>query len=126
MKKIMLFRLALMGLVTVALCNVKAGSAVVSDGARNLTTSYGHPVEIAKERALETAHRLGWSNVRILAWTDQSGYGAIAIAVHPNGYGSLIGVALGRHSLIEAEARAIELCVKAGGTNAKIKSTFRG
>jgi hypothetical protein len=36
------------------------------------------------------------------AGSDIAGYGAIATARHPNGYGSLIGVALGMRSAIGA------------------------
>ena len=120
-----LFRLVLVWLTTLLIHDTKAGSVVVWDGGSNLGTSYGHPVEIEKQRALEAARRKGWSNARIIGATDKPGYGAIAIARHPNGRGSLIGVALGRGSAREADTLAIQECLKAGGTNAKVKSQFR-
>lgn len=126
MRRNVLFRLALVAITVGAMQTAKAGSAVVWDGGKNLTTSYGHPVEIAKQRALETAHLNGWSNVRILAWTDQTGYGAIAIARHPNGHGALIGVSLGKRSAAEADKLAIEHCLQAGGSEPKVKWVFRG
>jgi hypothetical protein len=125
MKETVLFRLTLIGLVTAALYNANAGSAVGTDGLGHNIYAFGRPVEMAKQKVLERARRNGW-NVRIIASTDQTGYGAIAIALHPNGHGSLIGVALGRRSATEADTLAIELCVKAGGTNPKVRWGFRG
>jgi ubiquinone biosynthesis protein COQ9 len=118
--------LALVAMTVGAMQTAKAGSAIVWDGGSHLGTSYGHPVEIAKQRALESARRRGWVNVRIVAATDMVGYGAIAVALHPNGHGSLIGVSLGNRSAAEADKLAIEHCLQAGGTNPKIKTTFRG
>lgn len=126
MKKTGLFWLALMCLAGLPIYSAKAGSAIVWDGGRNLTSSYGHPVGIAEQRALKTAHLNGWSNVRIIAATDQTGYGAIAIALHPNGRGSVIGVALGRRSAAEANSLAIEQCLQKGGTSPKVRWVFRG
>ena len=65
-------------------------------------------------------------NVRIVAATDIAGYGAIAVALHPNGRGSILGVALGKRSATEADNLAIEQCLKAGGTHPKIIEGFRG
>jgi len=50
------------------------------------------------------ARRKGWMNARIIAATDITGYCAIAVARHPNGYGSIIGVALGKRSTTEADS----------------------
>lgn len=125
MKKSVLFRVTLIGLVTVALCKVNAGSAVGTDGLGHNIYAFGRPVEMAKQAVLDRARRKSW-NVKIIASTDQTGYGAIAIALHPNGHGSLVGVALGRRSATEADTLAIELCVKAGGTNPQVKWGFRG
>jgi hypothetical protein len=126
MKKSVLLRLTLISLTALIIHNANAGSAVVWDGGRNLTTSYGHPVEIAKQRALQTAHLLGWSNVRIFGFTDQTGYGAIAVARHPNGHGAIVAAALGKRSATEAHELAIQHCLQAGGTDPKVISQFRG
>jgi len=126
MKRSTLFRLALLGLVGLAIRNASAGSAVVWGPHGHVVYSFGHPKEIAKQRALDEARRKGWVNVRIVAATDITGYGSIAIARHPNGYGSIIGVALGKRSTTEADTVAIEQCLKAGGTNPKILRGFRG
>src|ERR1700736_5884549 len=120
MKKTALFRLTLICLAASPIHNTKACSVVVWDGSSHLGTSYGHPVQIEKQRALEGARRRGWTNVRIIGASDETGYGAIAIARHPNGQGSLIGIALGRGSAREADTLAIEECLKAGGTNPKV------
>ena len=126
MKKSPLLSLALISLTAAVINNANAGSAVVWDGGRNLTTSYAHPVEIGKQRALQTAHLLGWSNVRLFGWTDQTGYGAIAVARHPNGHGAIVAAALGKRSASEAHKLAIQHCLQAGGTNPKVISQFRG
>jgi hypothetical protein len=126
MKRRALFQLALIGLIVIALENANAGSAVAWDGHKNLSTAYGGPVEREKARALETARRKGWANVRIIASTDIPGYGAIAVARHPSGYGSLIGVSLGKRSATEAYVMAVDHCRKAGGTNPRVRWTFRG
>ena len=53
------------------------------------------------------------------------GYGAIAVALHPNGYGSILGITLGKRSVNEAHAAAIKACLKAGGTHPVVKSTWK-
>jgi hypothetical protein len=116
----------LVGMAVLAAQNSRAGSAVAWDGHGHLVSSVGYSVNIAKERALEIAHRRYGNNVRLLASSDVVGYGAIAVARNGTGSGSIIGVTLGRASALEAENRSIEKCVKAGGTNPKIVRTFRG
>jgi hypothetical protein len=127
MKRSALFRLALVCMAVAAIKNANAGSAVVTDGHGHLITSFGQPSkEIAKEHALETARQRYGATVRLLAASDITGYGAIAVARHPNGHGSIIGVALGKRSATEADTLAIEQCLKAGGTNPKIIRGFSG
>jgi hypothetical protein len=126
MKKNALFRLALVSTAVVAMQNANAGSAVATDSHGHNVYSYGHPKEIAKRRALDMGRREGWVNLRIVAATDITGYGAIAVARHPNGQGSILGVALGKRSATEADNLAIEQCLKAGGTHPKIIGGFRG
>src|SRR5580692_9119354 len=108
MKKNALFRFVLIGLVGVAIQNAHAGSAVAWDGRAQLSTAYGGPVEREKLRALETARRKGATNVRIVAATDTTGYGAIAVALRPGGHGSIIGVSLGNRSANQAYTDAIK------------------
>jgi len=126
MKRRALFRLALLGFAAVAFQNANAGSAVAWDGHGHFATAYGGPVQREKQRALETARNKGWVAARIIAATDLTGYGAIAVARHPNGYGSVNGVALGKRSATEANTVAIEQCLKAGGTNPKVRWAWRG
>ena len=113
-------------LAAAAIQNAQAGSAVATDGLGHNVYSYGHPKEIAMQRALEEARRKGWLNVRIVAATDMPGYGAIAVALHPNGYGSVLGITVGKRSATEADTLAIKACLKAGGTNPQVKWTWRG
>lgn len=123
MKKITVF-LFIFGLVSFH--NAIAGSAVALGPHNQLATAYGGPVEREMQRALDVAHRKYGANVRIIAATDVTGYGAIAVATHPNGYGSIIGVSLGNRSTTEADTLAIQHCLRAGGTNPKVRWGFRG
>jgi hypothetical protein len=121
MKKNALFGFTLIGLAIVALQNINAGSAVATDDRGNLATAYGGPVEREKQRALETARLRYRTNFRILASSDQIGYGAIAVALLPNGHASVIGVALGKRSATEANTMAIDHCLEGGGVNPKVR-----
>jgi hypothetical protein len=121
-----LFRLALIGLVSMAMQHADAGSAVAWDGQGHFSTAYGGPVKKEKQRALETARRKGWSGAKIVAATDMPGYGAIAVALHPNGYGSVIGISIGKRSATEADTLAVKQCLKLGGTNPKVRWSWRG
>jgi hypothetical protein len=125
MKESAFFWLALLSLAVLAAQNVMAGSAVAIGPHNQLVYSYGHPKEIDKERALELARQRYGPDVKILAASDVAGYGAIAGARHPNG-NRVIGAALGHASPMEAEHRAIELCLKAGGLDPKVRWRFRG
>ena len=127
MKNNALFLLALVAMNVGAMQTAHAGSAVaIQNNHANLATAYGGPVEREKARALDTARRLYGNDVRILASSDVTGYGAIAVARHPNGRGSIIGVALGMRSATEADTLAIQKCLKAGGINPQVKWAFRG
>jgi hypothetical protein len=119
--------LVFLGMLGVAIEHTTAGSAVVADGHGNLATAYGGPVGREKQRALNTAHRrYGFKHFQVLAATDVPGYGAIAVANHPNGHGSLVGIALGKRSQAEAVTMALDHCIKAGGTHAQVRWSFRG
>jgi hypothetical protein len=124
MKRSTLFRLALLSMAVGAIQSVNAGSAVAIGPHNHLVYSYGHPKEIAVQRALEMGHQLYGADVRLLAASDVIGYGAVAIAHHRIGW--VTGVALGRPSASDAEHLAIEQCLKAGGTDPKIRWRWRG
>lgn len=66
----------------------------------------------------------GGVDPKLIDSTDAVGYGAIAAA--RRGSGSIIGVSLGRSSPADAENRAIEKCLKAGGVNPKVRWGFKG
>ena len=72
------------------------------------------------------ARREGWASVGTLAATDVRGYGAIVVARHPNGHGSVIGAALGKPSARDAANVAIDECRRLGGSDPKILRTFKG
>jgi hypothetical protein len=120
------FCMALIGLVSFAIRHASAGSAVALAPHNQMVASYGHPVEVAKRRALDLARRKYGSNVRIFGATNIVGYGAIAKARHPNGYGWIITAALGKRSANEANSMAIEHCVRLGGIKPKVIWAFRG
>jgi hypothetical protein len=71
-------------------------------------------------------HRARRKEGRVYTEYQENGYGAIVVARHPNGYGSLIGVALGRRSANEAYTEALKECLRAGGTHAKVRVAFKG
>lgn len=107
--------------------NANAGSAVAIGHTNHHTLivkSYGLPQSVAEYHVLEICRRLGGADARLLASTDVVGEGAIAVA--RKGNGSVIGISLGRRTAVEAQARAIDQCLKAGGTDPKVKWGFRG
>lgn len=123
MKKTALFLFVLLGFGSTQ--DASAGSAVAMELRHGkLVSSYGHSKQVAMERALETARRLYGAEVRIIAATNVTGYCTIAVARH--GDKTIVGVALGRRSATEADSLAIEQCLKAGGTNPRTISGWRG
>jgi len=114
----------LIAVAALAAQNSLAGSAVAVGPHNHLVCSYGHPMEIDKQHALELARSRYGTNVRILAATNVTGYGAIAVAHH--GIGWVTGVSLGRPSAADAANRAIEQCLKVGGTDPKVRWRFKG
>jgi hypothetical protein len=123
MKNRTFFSLALMAFLAAE--NANAGAAVAISQNDQLATAYGGPMKREEQRALAEARRRYGPNVRLLAATDVTGYGAIAVARHP-GHGWLVGVSLGNRSATEADALAIDHCRKAGGINPQVKWAFRG
>ena len=124
MKRSALFRLTVLSIALAVIQNTNAGSAVAHDRHGHTVYSFGHPKTVAIERALGMAHSLGWADARIIAASDVTGYGAIAVA--RKGNGSVLGAALGRPSRADAEHRAIEVCLKGGGTDPKVRWEFNG
>jgi hypothetical protein len=126
MKRGARMRLAvLLGLAALAAQNASAGSAVAWDGHGHLVSYHGYPVEEAKRFALETARSRYGDNVKLVAYGDVTGYGAIVVARNGRGSGSVIGVTLGCASALEAQNRSLEKCLKAGGINPKLIRTFK-
>jgi hypothetical protein len=123
-KKRIVARLAFLGCVCISMQSTEAGSAVAWDGHGHLGASAGYPLKEAKQRALERCRRNGGINPRIVGATNTIGNGAIAVA--RRGSGSIIGISLGRPSPADAENRAIQKCLKAGGVNPKVRWGFKG
>ena len=125
MKRTVFFGLALLAMSIGAMQNANAGSAVAMEPRHcNLATAYGGPVEREKARALNNARRLYGNDVRIIAATDVTGYGAIAVGRWRDRF--VVGVVLGKRSATEADTLAIARCLKAGGRNPQVKWAFRG
>lgn len=109
MKNSLLSQCALIVLMCFGSLHLKAGSAVALAGPGHIISEYGHSETESIDRALAFGRRRYGMHV--------TGYGAIAIALHPNGHGASIGVALGQTSATQADALAVAKCVKAGGTD---------
>jgi hypothetical protein len=125
MKRSALFRLALVSMAVVAIQNANSGSAVAHDPHGHTVYSKGQPTKaIAIQHALETARSRGWADARIIAASGVTGYCAIAVA--SKGNGSVLGAVLGRPSRADAERRAMEICLKGGGINPKVRCEWYG
>ena len=95
-----------------AMHSANAGSALANEGHEHTVYSKGQPTKaIAIQHALETARSHGWAEARIIAASDVTGYCAITVA------SSVPGAVLGRPSRANAERRAIEICLRSGGTS---------
>jgi hypothetical protein len=116
----------LLGLVALAAQSAGAGSAVAWDGHGHLVSYHGYPVDEAKRLALDTARSRYGNKVKLVAYCDVTGYGAIAVGRNEHGSGSVVGVTLGRESALEAQNLAMENCLNAGGINPKVIRTFKG
>jgi hypothetical protein len=128
MKRSVLFSLVLTGIAVAAMQRANASSAVAIDPQFHITRAYDpRATEVeAREKALELAVHHGWTNARILASTGRFGYCAIAQAYRTDGKAAVAGVSLGRSSQAEADRRAIESCLKAGGYAPKVYARFEG
>jgi hypothetical protein len=120
-----LFRLALVGVTVAAIQRAEASSAVANDGHGHTIYSAGQPSKAsAIQHALQTTRQRYGKDVRIIAASDASGYCAIAVA--QKGKGSVLGAALGRPSREDAQKRAIEVCLKGGGTHPVVRWEWYG
>ena len=126
MKKNALFGLALIVMNLGLIQSTFAGSAVALGPHNQMIADAGVPAAIAKQHALADARRKFGPSARIVAASDVTGYGAIAVAQHPNGIGWIICVSLGKRSATEADTLAIQKCLKLGGKNPRITRAFWG
>jgi len=121
------FRLILVGMTIMAIQRAEAASAVALGSGGHLVTSAGQPTEaIAKYDALSTARKKYGANVRLLASTGRTGYGAIAVARRTHGPGSIITVSLGNRTQAEADRSAIAESLKVGGVWPEVRWRIRG
>lgn len=121
-----LFSLTLLGFSVLASEDGNAGAAVACAGDGQWATAYGGSVAREEQRALTEIRVKYGTQGRIVAATDVIGYGAIAVARHPSGHGSIVGISLGKRSATEANTLAIEKCLKAGGVNPQVRWAWRG
>jgi hypothetical protein len=126
MKMNAIFLLVLVAMTVGAMQTAHAGSAIALGPHNQMVADGGLPVEVAKQRVLAKARQKFGPNVRLLGYSDVTGYCAIAVARHPNGIGWIICASLGRRSPTEADTMAIEHCLKLGGRNPQVRLAFRG
>jgi hypothetical protein len=125
MKRSAIFRLILVGMTVTAIPRAEAASAVAYAPGGHIITSRGQfSKEIAEQHALTTARQQYGASARRIAASDVEGY--CAIAVGRKGTGLVNGIALGRSSRAEAERLAVEACLKAGGTQPKVRWEWYG
>jgi hypothetical protein len=117
-------QLALLGFGCILTLNAGAGSAVAWDRHGHMAYTFGESRKDAERHVLDLCRRKGSMNAKLLASTDIVGYGAIAVA--RLGAGSVIGVSLGRPSPADAESRAINKCLKAGGLDPRVRWGWKG
>ena len=118
-----IFLLVLPSLAAAVMQNTNAGSAVAWDHHGHMYYTYGESRKQAEEHVLSLCRRRGLA-AKVIGSTDIVGYGAIAVASQRRG--TVIGISLGRPSPADAENRAIEKCLKAGGVNPKVRWGFKG
>ena len=116
--------MAMLSMSVAAFQSANAGSAIATDGHGNTVYTFGHAKAVEIRRALEMARMHGLTDARIIGATDVTGYGAIAVA--RKGTGSILGTVLGCPSRAEAEHRAIEGCLRGGGTDPKVRVEWHG
>lgn len=110
--------------ISVFLNEVKAQSAVYFC---SQTGAYGFAFGLPKDEVLSEAKdaciRLGGIEPKLIAFTENGGYGAIALGIDEDG-DRVIGVAIGFSYLETAKSKAINACKEFGGLNPKIEDSF--
>ncbi len=84
----------------------------------------GYPKAVAKQLALKSCQERGGLNPKIVAATDKTGYGAVAIAIKASREAVIIAASLGNASIREAESRAMKSCLTAGGVDPRLITSF--
>ena len=128
MKQNTLLRLAVAAMTVIAVERAGASSAVAVDPQFHITRAYDPfaSEQAARRAALDLAVHHGWLGARIVASSGRSGYCAIALAYKRVGTGAVMGVSLGKPTQAEADQRAIDSCIKAGGYIPKVYARFQG
>ncbi len=85
--------------------------------------SYGNNIEEVKKAAYNSCLKNGGVNPELVVFTEEKGYGAIALGTDANGI-RLIGAAVGFSSSTSAMNAAIEACKKHGGRNIKVEAKW--
>jgi len=125
MRRSAIFRLALLCMTIVAIQRANTASAVAYAPGGHIVTSRGQSSkEIAEQHALTTARQRYGASARLIAASAVTGYCAIAVGRKRTGL--VNGIALGRPSRAEAERQAVEACLKAGGTDPKVRWEWYG
>jgi len=118
MKKLTLLQFAFIGLLAVTAPHVHAGSAVAFEPYHvRMATAYGGPVLREQKRALANARSLYGPGVKLLASTDEPGYGVVGTA--QKGDRVVVAVSLGQKSAAAAKNYVLAELAKAGGCHTK-------
>ena len=110
--------------ISVFLNEVKAQSAVYFfffSGAYGF--AFGLTGDEVLKKAKDACINFGGVEPRLIAFTGNSGYGAIALGKDEDGE-RVIGVAIGFSNLETAKSKAINACKEFGGLNPQIEDTF--
>ena len=117
------FLLALLGCGGMTLQSVSAGSAVAMEPRHGNLAAYGGPIQRDKQRALAEGCRRYGPDVRIIAASDVTGYGAIAIARFG---GSNCWSCIGQNFQNGGRYRGDRGVSEGRGVNPQVKWSWRG
>lgn len=85
--------------------------------------AFGANIESVKQSAYNSCLKNGGINPKLIVYTEEKGYGAIALGTDSDGF-RIIGAAVGFSSASSATSAAIDACKKYGGENCKIEAKW--
>lgn len=85
--------------------------------------AYGSNIEEVKSLAYNLCLKNGGVNPKLIVFTEDKGYGAIALGTDDNGI-RIIGAAVGFSSSSNASNAAVDACKKYGGKKIKVEAKW--